>query len=124
MLTADGIVERYSMSADDEANTTMASSSPLSADGSLLMRSVDLTDDGKYVCSISNNLGETETTVNFQVLGKNLNFLYFMKAVDHTVRIPSENDIVTVRCRVPSTNQLGHKISHPRRCLQVYALKT
>jgi len=78
VVTADDVIERYSMSADDEINTTMTSSS-VSKDGSLLMRSVDITDDGKYVCSISNNLGATETTVQFEVLGiTRLTYLFIM----------------------------------------------
>jgi Immunoglobulin I-set domain len=60
------------MSADDESNTTLAGADAgagSSADGSLLMRAVDVTDDGKYVCSLSNSLGSTETTLELQVLG-------------------------------------------------------
>jgi hypothetical protein len=57
------------MSADDESNSTEAAAVGTSADGSLLMRAVDVTDDGKYVCSLSNSLGSTETTLDLQVLG-------------------------------------------------------
>ena len=71
MKTAGGIVERYSMSADDESNKTLAAAAATSSgDGSLLMRAVDVTDDGKYICSLSNSVGSTETSMDLQVLGK------------------------------------------------------
>ena len=74
--TVDGVTGQYFMSSDDGRDDSR----------SLSLTSVDVTDDGKYVCNISNSLGSTETSMQIVVLGKTTTRHFSVARISNTIQ--------------------------------------
>jgi len=63
------IVQEVEISDGVKDRRLLAEDSSLTGEGDLSLTNVDFTDDGRYVCQMTNELGSFEQPVDLRVLG-------------------------------------------------------